>query len=201
MADRTIRYDKTEKPLVNGYLIKLNEKICLKGKKRRCDHLGQYPQDYPNAVKIVAFYEFLYPFIVFFIWMLFFAQLTFSILIAVFSLVLLPTLPLILLTNGVVFLTLLGIGILIEIFFLIYLFRQIGVYAGIPVVAFLFSIFLQFIPFFGNMLASLIGLIPWGFIALGVHYIHYQVGIAIVFNAEDVCYTHEKSEGSFGLEW
>ena len=74
----------------------------------------------------------------------------------------------------------------------------------IPLFAFGFQLLFSLMPFVGFTYASMIGLIPWSLIALGVHYIHYQFGIGVVFNADESCYMNKKvviADTDFYNDW
>jgi len=192
----------SERELLHKYWIRANEKLCLKKMNGGCDLLGQDPNKYPDSMKVVAVYELLYPLIVLALWTFYAAEFTFSVLVTVFSGIFIPALPLVVGFHIIAFSIVVCVGIAIEIGYLYYLFKRIGVYASIPAIAFLFQMLLSLIPFAGSLISVLIGLLPWGMLALGAHYIHYQVGIGIVFNADDSCYIyHTKKEKVFSLDW
>jgi hypothetical protein len=88
----------------------------------------------------------------------------------------------------------------LDLLYLLYLGREIGIYALIPVFAFAAQILLSTVPLIGDVLSKIVGVLPWGFFAVGVHFIHYQVGKKVVFNCEEASYETVES-GSWGLSW
>lgn len=190
----------SDRKLTHKYWIKANENMCLKGMGGGCDKLGQDPTNYTGAMKVISVYEFLYPVIVMLLWSVYIAQLLFSTIVIVFSVVFIPLYPLVLGMGAIAFIVTLVIGIVVDILFLYYLFKQVGVYAIIPVLAFIAQLLLGLIPVVGGLLSLFVGVIPWGLMAVGAHYIHYQVGIGIVFNADDACYIKNTDKG-LNLDW
>lgn len=190
-----------DRTLLHRYWIKSNEVLCVRGLNGLCDQVGQNPDRYGNTMKVVSLYEFLYPFLTFLVWILFGFGFMFSVLVSIVGMIFLPIFPLlVVVSNFVLFLIIILVAIIIEIAYYLYLFRQIGIYTVIPLFAFVCSLVVMLIPQIGSGLSTAIGLIPWSLIALGVHYIHYQIGVGIVFNVDDHCYVRKEKE-DFYLDW
>jgi len=194
-------YDHPNKDLVHKYWIKGNQKICLNKLDGKCDKLGQKFESYSETIKWATIYEFLYPFVIFVFWIVLTRQVAFSMLFYIFSAIFFPILPIFSILNLYVLIIFLIIGIIIELLYIGYLFRQIGIYTFIPVGAFLFQLVLLSVPYIGSVFGSFFGLIPWSVLAIGTHYIHYEVGMGIVFNAEEKCYIELKKKGEYFLKW
>lgn len=190
-----------DRTLLHRYWIKSNEALCVKGLNGLCDQVGQDPDRYGNTMKVVSLYEFLYPFITYLAWIFFASEFAFSLLVSIMGAIFLPILPVLTAgTNILLFIIIVLAMIIIDIAYYLYLFRQIGIYTTIPLFAFVCSLVVMLVPQMGLGLSTAIGLIPWSLIALGVHYIHYQVGIGVIFNMDDHCYVR-KERDDFYLEW
>jgi len=178
----------------------MNRAICVDALGGICDEVGRDASRYGLAVGVAAVYDFLYPAASMIAWALLTAQFTLLGALAIWSVVLLPLLPALLGLSGAVFFLLLGLGVVIEAAFLLFLAREVGIYALLPIFASVAQVVFSVVPFVGSALARATGLLPWGILAVAVHFVHYRVGTKIFFNAAEMCYTREVPK-EMEMEW